>query len=59
VPVENVIGRDVIQAARGGLVAPFASEYAPDDEVDDQAADGAEEFGDLHELARLIHIFGQ
>ena len=56
VAVEDVVGRDVVQAARGGLVTAFAGQHAADDEIDDQAADGAEELGDLHELARLVRL---
>ena len=28
----------------------------PDDEIDDQAPDGPEELGDLHELARFVGL---
>ncbi len=55
VAVEDVVGRDVVQAARGVLVA-VPGQDPPDDEIDDQAADGPEELGDLHELARLVGL---
>ena len=54
VAVEDVVGRDIIEPARGGLITP--GQDPPDHEIDDQPADGTEELADLHDLARLVRL---
>src|SRR5579875_2172074 len=53
--MEQVIGRHVVETADGGRLAVMA-QHAPDNEIDDDASDGAQKLRNFHHRARLIRL---